>query len=87
MGYGEMTCEQFIAFLDEYQDGAVLPEARAELDAHVSRCADCERYAESYRSTIELARTAWNDADEASAAEVPEALVRAILTAQRRPKS
>ena len=57
----------------------------AELEAfeeHLVECPDCVRYLDSYRTTIQLSRTALLSPDAPVPAEVPESLVEAILAAR-----
>lgn len=78
-----MTCREFAEFLAEYESSEMSPTTRARFDAHLAECEDCVAYLESYRRTIEAARSAY-DPDSAIAAEVPETLIQAILGARIR---
>lgn len=77
-----MTCKQFIAFLDEYLADGFSHEVRREFDAHIAHCPDCVRYLEGYRTSIRLANRAFKHSDDTVPADVPDALVRAILAAR-----
>ena len=52
-----MTCKEFLALLDDMIDDSVTAEARAELDAHLGRCAHCEVIFNTTRKTIEIYRS------------------------------
>jgi anti-sigma factor RsiW len=50
-----VTCKEFIEdFLAEYVDGALGPEAIAELEAHLARCPACVAYLNTYRKTRDV---------------------------------
>lgn len=74
-----MTCRDFIEFLHEFLDGGLAPPQRAVFEHHLRICPSCVAYLSTYEKTIELGREAL--ADE-PAADMPEALVTAILAAR-----
>jgi anti-sigma factor RsiW len=77
-----MTCREFVDFLIDYDSGE-LPEAqRAPFDEHLVVCPPCIAYLETYRETVALGKAAFQEPDDPLPDEVPEALVRAILTAR-----
>jgi anti-sigma factor RsiW len=78
-----MTCREFIEFLDDYVDGALPPGQRQFFDEHLAGCLDCQTYLESYKRTVRLGKLALTDGDGAVPEDVPEALVRAILSARQ----
>ena len=84
----EISCRELIDFLDAYEDDTLEPDRRAVFDRHVNACPPCLAYLESYRATVAAGRSVC-DADakdgEAPAEELPEELVRAILSARRKP--
>jgi anti-sigma factor RsiW len=69
------TCRQFIEFLDDYVAGELAPERRDAFARHLSLCASCTAYLESYRITIAAARGATHTAIE----DVPADVLTAIL--------
>jgi anti-sigma factor RsiW len=75
-----ITCRELVDFLMSYLDGE-LPEAkRADFEAHLADCPDCERYLSSYRDTVRLGKAAFRDLDDEALVEgMPERLVQAIL--------
>ena len=83
-----MNCRECATFLDEYFDGTLELTARTSFEFHLSRCANCVRYLESYRSTLSLERAAYDD-PTVQRPDIPEDLIRAILDARasrvRRP--
>jgi anti-sigma factor RsiW len=76
-----MTCRDLTAFLDDYLAGELLPEVRTRFDAHLAICANCARYLMQYRQAIALGRQAFSGDDDLPA-DVPQALVDAILAAR-----
>jgi anti-sigma factor RsiW len=77
----ELSCREFIEFLNDYVDGELDPERRAVFDRHLAICGDCTAYLDSYRKTMQLSVTALKGSvlpDE----PIPAELVRAILAAR-----
>lgn len=70
----ELTCREFIEFIDDYLTGDLPVEVRAASDHHLSKCPYCEDYLKTFRTTLELVRSARGTDDP-----VPEELIRAIL--------
>ena len=77
-----MTCRELIEFLDEYASDALPAPQRSLFDEHVAGCLDCQNYLESYRRTVRLGRLAFAEPNEPVPADVPEGLVKAILSAR-----
>jgi len=73
-----MTCKEFCDILDEYVDGQLSREARADFDEHLLECEDCVQYPDTYRKTITIARASTHDADFVHQ-PIPEPVVRAVL--------
>jgi anti-sigma factor RsiW len=78
-----MTCRELIAFLVSYLDGTLPAKERTRFEEHLTECPDCVGYLETYQATIRLGKDAYRD--EGEAADLPEALVQAILGARRGP--
>ena len=72
-----MTCRELSEFLGRYFAGELRPDERIVFEAHLAECPDCVAYVRTYAETMRLAKDAC--ALDAMPAEVPEALVRAIL--------
>ncbi len=80
----DLTCRQFIEFLDGYIEGELAPAVRAEFERHFTACSPCKCYLKTYRDTIKLARSCGCKRDEAGPPpDAPDELVRAILAARR----
>ncbi len=80
-----ITCRAFIAFIGDYLANELAPEEREKFDFHLTHCPPCVRYLHSYRETIKLGKVALAPSDEPVPADVPEALIRAILSARDKP--
>lgn len=52
-----MTCKEFLAQLDDLIDGAIPPETRAALEAHLKSCEHCEVVYNTTRKTIQIYRS------------------------------
>ena len=74
-----MTCRDLIQFLDDYTEGNLPPDERRRFEEHLAACPQCVRYLDSYRKTIRVSKEA-----AVEEAEVPERLVRAILSARQK---
>ena len=80
---GMITCREFDAFVVDYLDGR-LPAAQRDLfERHLGVCADCRRFLDNYRATLEAEKIAFTD-EEPGLEEVPEALIQAVLAARKR---
>jgi anti-sigma factor RsiW len=78
-----MTCQEILDFLMQYLDGELPAEQLACFEKHLSLCAPCVDYLETYQETIRLGRAACAE-DDAPCKAVPEALIQAILAARRK---
>ena len=77
-----MTCEEFVRFLFDYLVGELPNERRAQFNAHLAACPSCVAYMKTYEASIRLGRAALAPSEDPVPAEVPEALVQAILAAR-----
>jgi anti-sigma factor RsiW len=74
------TCREVYEFLDDYHAGELDPMRTAAFERHLSLCASCTAYVDSYRRTVELEKDAHA---EPSLCSPPEELVAAILAIRR----
>ena len=80
----DLSCRDFIEFLDDYVEGTQPDGVRAKFERHLEMCPQCIDYLKTYRDTIDLVRGAC--ADDGSLAppdDAPEELIQMIL--QSRP--
>ena len=76
----ELTCREFIDFLDDYVDGQLAADVRSKFERHLKDCPYCVDYLKTYRGTISLAREAClADPSLPAPDNVPEELIQAIL--------
>lgn len=78
-----MTCREFADFMNDYLSGELPADGRAQFEQHLSLCANCRKYLTSYEETVKLGKAAFDDDNGALPPDVPEDLVKAILTARR----
>ncbi len=78
-----MTCRTFVEFLMDYLSGGLPPGARDEFDGHLAECTACVAYMKTYKTTVELGKSAFKDLDAEVPRDVPKDLVKAILAARR----
>ena len=73
-----MTCQQLIDFIGRYRDHELTADERAEFDRHLAACPSCVAYLKTYEQTVLLTNAS---ADAPVPSDVPESLVKAILSA------
>jgi anti-sigma factor RsiW len=76
-----ITCREFIEFLLSYLSNELPPAQHAAFDFHLSDCPDCLSYLQSYQATVLLEQQTFSDPNDLIPADVPEALVQAVLAA------
>lgn len=69
------TCQELIAFLDDYCTGDLPAERVQGFEWHLSRCPSCVAYVASYRETIHLAQ----HATAVDIEDIPPDVLTAIL--------
>ncbi len=77
-----MTCEDCVEFLLDYVDGVLSAAERARFEAHLGICRDCVVYLENYKKAAALVAGTGERPTASSGADVPEAMIRAILRAR-----
>ena len=79
----EMSCREFIDFLDDYVAGTQVDDVRAKFEHHLEECPYCVDYLKTYADTIALARKACStDPSLPAPPEAPEELIQAILNSR-----
>lgn len=76
----EMDCQDLVELVTDYLEGAVSPERRAEIDAHLAACEGCTAYLEQVRTTIRLTGMLAED-------QIPSELREPLLAAFREWRS
>lgn len=83
----DLTCRQFVDFLDAYLEHEIVGDARTVFESHLGDCPPCRKYLKSYADTIKLARGACCDELNPPPKDVPEDLIKAVLAARAQQQS
>ncbi len=59
----DIVCVSGVELLMEYLEGALAPDVRAAIEAHVAGCPRCVAFIASYRETPRILRDATSDGD------------------------
>lgn len=88
-----LSCREVLDFLMSYLDGELTADQRAEFERHLTVCPSCVNYLNSYKATLEMARSAMASSDphnhrldtpaDSDEAPVPPDLLLAIRRALR----
>jgi anti-sigma factor RsiW len=78
-----VTCREFTEFIMDYLSGELESSRRTLFERHLEECINCRRYLKSYEASSALGKHAFDHADAAVPADVPETLIQAILSAKR----
>jgi anti-sigma factor RsiW len=78
----DMTCRELADFLMAYLDGELEEGERRVFDEHLEMCPPCKDYLVTYRECVKAGRQVCRG-EESAPADVPEALVQAILAARK----
>ena len=76
----DVACMSGVELLMEYMEGALSPDVRAAIEAHVAGCARCEAFIASYRETPRIVR-------DATSVDMPADLEASLLTALRNARN
>jgi len=72
----DIVCMSGVELLMEYLEGALAPDVRVAIEAHVAGCSRCDAFITSYRETPRIVR-------EATRMEMPAELEASLLAALR----
>jgi anti-sigma factor RsiW len=72
----DIVCVSGVELLMEYMEGALAPDVRAAIEAHVAACPRCEAFIASYREMPRIVR-------DATRIEMPADLEASLLAALR----
>ena len=72
----EIVCVSGVELLTEYMEGALAPDVRAAIEAHVAACPRCEAFIASYREMPRIVR-------DATRIDMPADLEASLLAALR----
>jgi anti-sigma factor RsiW len=81
----DLTCRDFVEIIMAFLDGELDGDQCVRFESHLVACPDCDRYLDSYKTTVALGKSICDDAglDGPVPADIPEALVQAVLAARR----
>lgn len=81
----DLTCRDFVEIIMAFLDGELDGDQCVLFESHLVACPDCDRYLDSYKTTVALGKSICDDAglDGPVPGDVPEALVQAVLAARR----
>jgi anti-sigma factor RsiW len=79
-----ITCQQLIDFIGSYLENELPGDQRGEFERHLAVCPSCQAYLKTYQQTVLLTKAAVGDEVPE---DVPDALVRAVLSARLRAPS
>ena len=79
-----LTCRQIDNFLMDWLDGKLGPRQSKSFEHHLSICAECVAYVDSYRKTVAMGKDAFARPHDTPPPEVPAELVQAIVRAARK---
>jgi anti-sigma factor RsiW len=78
-----VSCREFADFIADYLSGELPADVRERFDHHLHICSNCAKYLDAYRAAMALGKAAFDGTDEAVPTDVPDDLVKAILSARR----
>lgn len=79
----ELSCREFVEFLDDYVAEVLPPERRDAFERHIAICSECTNYLDGYRKALDATqRVLSGDEEPAPQAPLPEDLIRAILASR-----
>ena len=77
-----MTCREFDEFILDYLGGELPVEIQGEFEKHLSVCPPCVTFLETYQKTMEIGHAVCTHPEDTVPAEVPEELIRAIVSSR-----
>jgi anti-sigma factor RsiW len=72
----EVVCKSGVELLMEYMEGALAPDARVAIEAHVAGCPRCQAFMSSYQESVRILR-------DATQVEMPADLEASLMAAVR----
>jgi len=78
-----ISCEQCVAYVTEYAEGALSESLRASFAAHLVKCPQCVAYLRQYEAMLRAARRSGDSLLREPETEAPAHVVDAIAKALR----
>jgi len=79
-----VDCKSLEKFVVEFLDEQLPEHTRLAFLKHIEECTHCADYLQNYRKTINLSKAALTENNSTEKAEIPEDLVKAILSASQK---
>ena len=79
----EIECRQIAELLADYLDGTLPKTTRELIDWHIESCAPCVAFVNTYRGTVQAARSL---RDVLMPPELKQRLLKVLRTAQQQPR-
>ncbi|MEM7230734.1 MAG: zf-HC2 domain-containing protein [Planctomycetota bacterium] len=76
----DLSCREFIDFIDGFLDGRLNSSERERFDGHVAICTDCQAYLQTYKDSVTVFRDVCTD-ETPVPEDAPNDLVDGILQA------
>ena len=80
-------CEEFEDFIVDYLEERLPRRQRIVFDLHLRVCPECRTYLALYQRTMAVAQTVEEEPVSEQLAEVPEELVKAVISARKAEES
>ena len=78
----DLTCRDVEKLILDYVEGSLADTERLRFEAHLRECRQCTTYLDAYRTSVTLAKAAF-DGDAPFPESVPAELVAVVLAALR----
>ena len=79
-----ISCRELVDFLMDYLSGELEASQRAAFEEHLAACPWCVAYMQTYQQTVQLGKAALQPSSDPVPENVPDELVRAILSARKK---
>lgn len=80
--HGMITCREFEDFIMSYLSDELTPTQSRVFKMHLRMCRECREYLAAYQRSIEMSGLMFKDPDDKLPEDVPEDLIKAILSAR-----
>jgi len=74
-----ITCRELSDFIGDYLAGGLTPKQHAAFDRHMAVCPECRDYLESYKMTVAMGKSAFDNLNDPPPPSLPPGIIKAIL--------
>jgi anti-sigma factor RsiW len=78
-----MKCRELAEFLIDYVSGELPEDTRVTFELHLTRCRNCHAYLIQYQAIVKAGKLACDEHSDELPTNVPEDLVKAVLSARK----